>query len=109
MTPRTEAIKDISKGRVVVVTAGSGAEADQPSWRREPWTGGLKHIHNPWAAGLREGQELGAVPGIWGHPGHQDHPCDPSVPSLCEGTDLDPSSNQVVAWGRGLGHHASSP
>lgn len=58
MTPRTEAIKDISKGRVVVVAAGSGAEADQPSWRREVWTGGLNNIHNPWAAGLREEPEL---------------------------------------------------
>lgn len=55
MTPRTEAIKDISKGRVVVVAAGSGAEAGQPSWRREPWTGELNNIHNPWAARLKGG------------------------------------------------------
>lgn len=58
MTPRTEAIKDISKGCVVVVAAGSGAEADQPSWRRELRTGGLNNIHNPWAARLWEGMEL---------------------------------------------------
>lgn len=53
--------------------------------------------------------KTGAVPGIWGHTGHPDHPCNPPVPSLCKGADLDPSRYQVVVWGRGLGHHASSP
>lgn len=106
---RTEAIKDISEGRVVVAATGSGAEADQPSRRREPQAGGLSDIHNLWAARLREGTELELCQGS----GATQATAITLAVLLClpsvEGADLDPSSHQVIVQGWGLGHHASSP
>lgn len=98
MTPCTEAIKDISKGRVVVVAAGSGAEADQALMEEGGVDRRAGQHSQPLGGRALGGGRAGAVPGIWDYTSHQDRH---SVPFLCNETDLGPSSSRVgVAQGR---------